>query len=79
MGDFAQFGKPHCGVDEIAKDDLPCFDIAGKKILKPLAQKRFAKTGIALNARLGRFLTISCQRHCRFLQGTGAVLAGPTS
>jgi hypothetical protein len=62
MGDFAQFWESDCGVDEIAKDDLPCFNIAGKTILNPLAQERLAKTGIALNARPDCFLKISVSK-----------------
>jgi hypothetical protein len=67
MRDLAQFGKPDCGVDEIAKDEIPGFDIARKKILNPLAQERLTKTGIALNARPDILFKISCQGHWCYL------------
>jgi hypothetical protein len=44
MGDFAQFGKADRRVDEIAKDDLSRFHVAGEKIVNPLAQKHLTKS-----------------------------------
>lgn len=67
MGDFAQFGKAYCRVNEIAKDNLSGFHIAGKKILNPLAQERLAKTSIALNARPDSLFKISRQSHAPHL------------
>ncbi|MGB6484780.1 MAG: hypothetical protein WBE86_14945 [Candidatus Acidiferrales bacterium] len=67
MSDIAQLGKSDGRIDEIAKDDLPGFHIAGKKILNPLAQERLAKIGIALNARPDSLFEISRQSHWPYL------------
>jgi hypothetical protein len=44
MSDIAQLRKPDGCVDEIAKDDLAGFHIAGEKVFNPLAKKRLTKT-----------------------------------
>ena len=65
-GSFAnitQLGKSNCRVDEIAKDNLPGFHIAGKEVFDALAEKRLAKARVALNARPDGFFEISCQIH----------------
>jgi hypothetical protein len=63
MSDIAQLRKSDCRIDEISKDHLPGFDIAGEKILNALAQKRLAKTGITLNVHSDGFLRALCQGH----------------
>ena len=63
MGNVAQFSKSNRGIDEIAKNDLPCFHVTGEKVLDSLAEKRLAKAGIAFYACADCFLEISCQSH----------------
>lgn len=63
MSDVAQFRESDCCIDEIAKNDLSGFHIAGEKVLDPFAKKRFAKARVALNARPDRFFEVSCQSH----------------
>ncbi len=55
MRDFAQLVESHGCVNEIAQNDLAGLNITGEKVFDALAQKRLAKTGITLNARLDRF------------------------
>jgi hypothetical protein len=51
LGNAAQFGKTNRGVDEIAKNDLPGFHVAGKKVFDSFAEERLAKARIVLHAR----------------------------